>query len=109
MQVLNIGDFCNECRNCTTFCPTAGDPYKNKPKFYLTDHEAPGRGGSLSGISGKVLKARVDGHEYMLEEKDDALHYHDGSMHARLHRDSFEVVAVEPRGGSRRPTQFELA
>lgn len=35
-QIINVGDFCNECGNCTTFCPTNGDPYKTKPKFYLT-------------------------------------------------------------------------
>jgi putative selenate reductase len=35
-QILNIGDFCNECGNCTTFCPTSGDPYKIKPRFHLT-------------------------------------------------------------------------
>ena len=35
-QIINIGDFCNECGNCTTFCPTSGDPYKTKPQFYLT-------------------------------------------------------------------------
>jgi len=35
-QILNIGDFCNECGNCTTFCPTSGDPYKTKPQFYLS-------------------------------------------------------------------------
>jgi putative selenate reductase len=35
-QIINIGDFCNECGNCTTFCSTAGAPYRDKPKFYLT-------------------------------------------------------------------------
>ena len=35
-QILNIADFCNECGNCTTFCPTDGMPYRDKPKFYLT-------------------------------------------------------------------------
>ncbi len=35
-QIINIGDFCNECGNCYTFCPTSGAPYKIKPKFYLT-------------------------------------------------------------------------
>ncbi|MBU1534990.1 FAD-dependent oxidoreductase, partial [Myxococcota bacterium] len=34
-QVLNIGDFCNECGNCTTFCPTSGRPFADKAKFYL--------------------------------------------------------------------------
>ena len=36
-QILNIGDFCNECGNCDTFCPTNGAPYKTKPHFYLTE------------------------------------------------------------------------
>ncbi len=35
-QIINIGDFCNECGNCATFCPTSGAPYKVKPKFYLS-------------------------------------------------------------------------
>jgi len=35
-QIVNIRDFCNECGNCTTFCPTSGAPYKDKPHFYLT-------------------------------------------------------------------------
>jgi putative selenate reductase len=35
-QIINIGNWCNECGNCETFCPTSGAPYKDKPKFYLT-------------------------------------------------------------------------
>ena len=35
-QIINIADFCNECGNCTTFCPTASAPYKDKPRFYLS-------------------------------------------------------------------------
>lgn len=35
-QIINIASFCNECGNCNTFCPTAGAPYKDKPRFYLT-------------------------------------------------------------------------
>jgi len=30
-------------------------------------------------------------------------------MHARLHRDSFEVIAVEPRGEKPATYSFELA
>jgi putative selenate reductase len=35
-QILNVADFCNECGNCTTFCPTSGRPFHDKPGFYLT-------------------------------------------------------------------------
>ncbi|HOP04048.1 MAG TPA: putative selenate reductase subunit YgfK [Tenuifilaceae bacterium] len=35
-QILNIANFCNECGNCNTFCPSSGAPYKEKPKIFLT-------------------------------------------------------------------------
>lgn len=35
-QILNIANFCNECGNCTIFCPTSAAPYKEKPKIHLT-------------------------------------------------------------------------
>ena len=34
-QVAVLADLCNECGNCTTFCPTAGQPYRDKPRLYL--------------------------------------------------------------------------
>lgn len=34
-QILHIADWCNECGNCTTFCPTSGSPYREKPHLYL--------------------------------------------------------------------------
>ena len=34
-QVAVIADLCNECGNCTTFCPTSGRPYLDKPRLYL--------------------------------------------------------------------------
>ena len=38
-QVAVIADLCNECGNCTTFCPTSGKPYKDKPRLYLDRKE----------------------------------------------------------------------
>ncbi|MFH2071605.1 MAG: FAD-dependent oxidoreductase, partial [Actinomycetota bacterium] len=35
LQVAVLTDFCNECGNCETFCPTAGVPYRDKPRLYL--------------------------------------------------------------------------
>jgi len=35
-QIANIDNFCNECGNCATFCPTSGEPYRQKPKVALT-------------------------------------------------------------------------
>jgi putative selenate reductase len=36
IQILNIDNFCNECGNCGTFCPTQSAPYKEKPQIFLT-------------------------------------------------------------------------
>ncbi len=38
-QIAILTDFCNECGDCATFCPTAGRPYKDKPRLYLTRRE----------------------------------------------------------------------
>ena len=50
-QITNINDFCNECGNCDSFCPTSNAPYKIKPKFSL---------------SKKSFANEIDG--YLLEE-----------------------------------------
>lgn len=33
-QVAVFADLCNECGNCVTFCPSAGKPYRDKPRIY---------------------------------------------------------------------------
>jgi putative selenate reductase len=38
-QTLNVADFCNECGNCVTFCPTSGAPWSDKPRFCLDKAE----------------------------------------------------------------------
>lgn len=36
-QILNIADYCNECGNCTSFCPTSGRPFADKPNIALCE------------------------------------------------------------------------
>jgi len=38
-QVAVLADLCNECGNCTTFCPTAGRPFRDKPRLFLDRSE----------------------------------------------------------------------
>ncbi len=40
-QVAVLADLCNECGNCTTFCPTVGRPWHDKPRitFHREDFE----------------------------------------------------------------------
>lgn len=38
-QVAVFADFCNACGNCATFCPTAGAPYRDKPRIFWNKAE----------------------------------------------------------------------
>jgi len=38
-QIAVLTDFCNECGNCVTACPTSGKPYVDKPRLYLDKPE----------------------------------------------------------------------
>ncbi len=38
-QIAVLSDFCNECGNCVTACPTSGKPYQDKPRLYLDQAE----------------------------------------------------------------------
>ena len=38
-QIAVLTDFCNECGNCVTACPTSGKPYEDKPRLYLDRSE----------------------------------------------------------------------
>jgi len=36
-QILHIADWCNNCGNCNTFCPSHDAPYINKPHLFLSE------------------------------------------------------------------------
>jgi putative selenate reductase len=88
VQILKLGDFCNECGNCDTFCPTAGAPHQQKPTFWLNAEawrEAKGDAYRLERRGGAViLTARVDGREHRLERRGDAAEYRSDEVVARL-------------------------
>lgn len=56
-QVLNIADWCNECGNCDTFCPSAGAPYKDKPRLFLNNESF------SKSPDGYLLKDEGDGNK----------------------------------------------
>lgn len=38
-QILHIADWCNQCGNCVTFCPSSGSPFIEKPHLYINEDE----------------------------------------------------------------------
>ena len=51
-QTAVLTDFCNECGNCATFCPTAGRPYADKPRLYVSKSEFDAQENNAFRISG---------------------------------------------------------
>jgi len=70
-QVALFADFCNECGNCTTFCPSAGKPYRDKPRIYghmeefIREHDHAFM--VLRGEKGSSLLARYDGQTHVMK------------------------------------------
>jgi len=92
-QIINLGDFCNECGNCTTFCPTSGEPYRVKPKFYLTQKSFETEQNGYILADG-VLKAKVDGELETLSRQGDSLIYETKDVRARLNLKTYAVEEV---------------
>jgi len=79
-QIVNIADFCNECGNCDTFCPTSGAPYKDKCKMHM--------------------EAMFGGEAATLTESDGRFVYEDSEAKVELSADTLEARKVELKNGT---------
>ncbi len=97
-QILHIANFCNECGNCNTFCPTSGAPYLEKPKFWLTTasfNEAE-EGYMLSVLRGKKnLIYKHKGSFATLTELPDEYIYETDHVSATFTRDTFRLTKAK--------------
>ncbi len=68
LQIAVLTDFCNECGNCVTSCPTSGEPYRDKPRLYLNrdDFEAE-KTNAFMMFDAATMEARVDGQTHRIE------------------------------------------
>lgn len=97
-QIVNIGDFCNECGNCSTFCPTSGDPYKDKPKFYLTlkSFKDAFNGYYLSKLEDKkVLIYKIQNQIKTLTLENNIYLYETDQFRAKIKKENFEIISVD--------------
>ncbi len=103
-QIAVLTDFCNECGNCTTFCPTAGEPYRDKPRLYLDreDFESQTDNAFMMMRDGdvQVMEGRWAGETHRIELNGD-LRYVSPEATVRLDPGDFTVLdgeapALEP-------------
>jgi len=89
-QTANLVDLCNECGNCATFCPTAGAPYRDKPRLALTR-------ASFEATPGAHLLTRTGGSltihhgDTSLTRSGDRYAYRTPTARVELAADSFAV------------------
>ncbi|MCU0237429.1 MAG: FAD-dependent oxidoreductase [Acidobacteria bacterium] len=101
-QLVHVVDFCNACGNCSSFCPTAGAPYKDKPHVFLSrrDFEQAADGFYLKPLGptgARVLQARAGGELQHLRLYPDRLDFENDNCLLRLKRDDFSYLAADWR------------
>lgn len=97
-QVLNISDFCNECGNCTTFCPSSGRPFADKPKFHLTldGFQQAAHGYFINNINGKrMLFYKENARVSTISIENNQFIFQDNMVKAIINDKTFEVEKAE--------------
>ena len=98
-----LTDFCNECGNCTTFCPTAGLPYRDKPRLYLDRQEFDAQQDNAFMVFRDAdrwsMDARWQGETHHIDLNGE-LDYTGPSFRARLNPETFEIQQTEHTGST---------
>ena len=106
-QTAVLTDYCNECGNCATFCPTAGRPYQDKPRLYVSKSEFEAQADNAFRITGsgstRAIAGRFAGATHMLMPKGSGYAYVAPGLSVALTADLQAVSAPEvtaPEGAS---------
>jgi ferredoxin len=112
VQIALLGDFCNGCGNCATFCPTAGAPYRNKPRFWLDRdgfEQALGDAFFLEPLAGSLrLEARIGGARQALERWDGRAEYRGTGVIALFETQGWSLIEARPSGPVAPGERFDL-
>ena len=90
-QIINIGNFCNECGNCNTFCPTNDAPYLTKPKFYLTEESFENEDNCYF-LNGNILKYKCQNEFHKIVFEKDRIFYSSHIINAEFDIDNYSII-----------------
>jgi len=100
-QVAVLADLCNDCGNCTTFCPTAGRPFVDKPRLFLDEESFLAQSDNAFRIVHHdgtwVVQAVLAGARHELEIAD-TLRYRTGGVELQLASDTLQVLGSRLTG-----------
>ena len=113
VQIVNLGDACNECGNCVPFCPTSGAPHRDKPTFWLDAAgfaEAKGDAFRMTRDGDAlVLDARIAGRAHRLEHHGALAEYRSDSLRVVLEPAGWHVLDVRLEPGAVEGDRLDLA
>jgi len=96
-QVAVLADMCNECGACVTACPTAGRPYRDKPRLYADAADFAAETSNAFRLLGDgAIEGRFDGATHRLTAADGVLAYEAPGVRATLDRATFAVLEAAP-------------
>ncbi len=102
VQIVNLGDACNDCGNCTPFCPTSGAPYKDKPRFWADEQAFEESEGDCFHFErlgeSLVLEAKLGGLRHRLTRSPGGLEYLCPRLRAELDPETYSLQRLEARG-----------
>ena len=100
LQIAVLTDFCNECGNCVTACPTSGRPYVDKPRLYLdrADFEAQASNAFML-LGDGVMEARFGDRTHRISVNG-RIEYTAPGFRAVLDCDTFALVEATPTGAA---------
>jgi len=97
-QIAVLTDFCNECGNCVTVCPTSGVPYEDKPRLYLNQEEFDGQNANAFMVRRDgdtvTINARFEGETHQMSVNG-AVEYESPSIVASFDG-AFNLLSVSP-------------
>ncbi len=107
-QIFNIGDFCNECGNCNTFCPTSGAPYITKPKFYLTESSFNNEDNCYFLSNNKILY-KSNGNLESLKICTDNYIYESNKFIVTFDKNTYRIIKINSKVKESEPFKLETA
>ena len=97
-QIIHIEDWCNECGNCNTFCPSAGAPYKEKPHLHFNKQayqDAKVASYYYDDITPDTIFFKEADKEYSLTKKGNEYLYTSELFTVNLDVETFEIKAYQ--------------
>ncbi|NOQ26433.1 MAG: putative selenate reductase subunit YgfK [Bacteroidales bacterium] len=108
-QILNIANYCNECGNCNTFCPTNSAPYKEKPKLWLTKQSFDIAEEGFYLENKNSLITTQNGNQVSLTENKNDYLFISKDVDAKLNKSDLSILEINLKTKAVKEVNFTLA